>query len=298
MKFHCRVCQEPQTERLFFASYLEREGQARFGFLCAPCHDDLEEAGRIIGYVPSQGSGAEWIAKLFALRTLNDQFPNPTFQYARIRRMQREIPLPPVRTVCDLIDRIADAYCWLATDHGGLRTFEGWLFGTAGRQLKLMLDGENEKVRQKAHRTRYRSILSLHDAVVAAAGRKDRQEVLRSLVGLVAATYSSQFKPSTLESGAKRAHAQDFLISLGARAPLSLGAYESWEAINTGDPWVVFVASRVGMVRRATLRRVCDLLLQALTTGESHRYEVALRTLHWDVLVARCLQMTSLSGPA
>lgn len=297
MYFHCRVCDEPQTERLFFASFLEHPGRARHGFLCGPCHDSLEEEGRVIGYVPSRKGGAEWIAKLFALRALNDQFPNPAFQYARIRRMQREIPLPPVRTVCDLIDRIADAYCWLATDHGGLRTFEGWLLGTVGRQLKLMLEGENEKVRMKAHRARYRSILQLHDAVVEAAGKKDREALLRSLVGLVAATYSSQFKPSTLDNR-KKAHAQDFLVALGAKAPLSLGAYESWQAIDTGDPWIVFLASRVGMVRRATVRRVCDLLLRAYTTGEPHRFEVALRTLHWDVLVARCLEMTSLSGPA
>ena len=123
-----------------------------------------------------------------------------------------------MRTVCDLIDRIADAYCWLATDHGGLRTFEGWLLGTVGRQLKLMLEGENEKVRMKAHRARYRSILQLHDAVVEAAGKKDREALLRSLVGLVAATYSSQFKPSTLDNR-KKAHAQDFLVALGAKAP-------------------------------------------------------------------------------
>ena len=95
----------------------------------------------------------------------------------------------------------------------------------------------------------------------------------------------------------KKAHAQDFLVALGAKVPLSLGAYESWQAIDTGDPWIVFLASCVRMVRRATLRRAatccCGLIRRASPTGS-----VALRTLHWDVLVARCLEMTSLSGPA
>lgn len=298
MNFHCRVCQEPEGNRLFFASFLERAGLPRTGFLCSKCHDGLEDQGRIVGYVPSKGGGAEWIAKLFALRTLHDQFPNPCFDYERIKRIQREIPVPPVKGVWDLIDRIADAYCWLATDHGGLRTFEGWIFGTAGRQLKLMLEGENVKVRARAHRQRYRSILGLHDAMVAAAQRGSRHDLIRSLVGLVAATYSAQFRVSTLDSGRGRAAAQDFLIALAARAPMSLGAYHSWEAINTGDPWVVFLATRVGSVRRPTIRRVCDLLLQAMEHRQPYRYEVALRTLYWDVLVDRCLEMTSLSGQA
>lgn len=296
MTFHCRHCQQPEKDRLFFAAYLEREGRNRTGFLCAACHDALEEQGRIIGYVPSRDGGDQWIARLFALRTLHDQFPNPVFKYDRIERIQREIPIPPVRTVCDLIDRIADAYCWLATEHGGLRTFEGWLFGTTGRQLKLMLEGENQQVRIVAHRPRYRSILGLHDAMIAAAQRRSRTGVIRNLVGVTAATFSAQFRASTLESARDRAAAQDFLVALAARAPLALGAFHSWEAINTRDPWVVFVASRVGQVRRATIRRVSELLLRAMEHRRPYRYEVVLRTLHWETLVDRCLEMTSMTG--
>lgn len=295
MTVFCRRCQQPKQDRLYFASYLEREAKSRMGFLCGACHDALEAQGRIIGYVPTQGDGARWVAQLFALRTLHDQFPEPNFQYERIRRIQREIPVPPVRSTLELLDRVADAYCRLATEHGGLRTCEGWLFGTAGRQLKLMLESENPAVRGAAHRERYRSILSWHDAVVEAAARGLRRDVIKNLVGLVAATYSARFKPSAnVRDGAL---ARDFLTALAVRAPRMLGAYDAWEAVRTGDPWVVFVASRIGYIRRTTVRRVCELLLQAAQRRSPYRYEVLLRALHWDVLVQRCLEMTSLSEP-
>lgn len=294
MTFYCRHCQKPHTQRLFFASFLLKRTETYTGFLCAPCHDRLQEEGRIIGYVSSHGDGAQWIAKLFALRTLHDQHPNPHFAYDAIQKIQGGILRIPLRKPQDLIDRVADAYCWLATVHSGLRTFEGWLFGTAGRNLKLMLGGENEFIRGKSHRQRQRNILALHDRIMEAARAGRRTQLIRSLAGIVAASTSSRFTLSAIDSPPNDEAVHSFLTGLIEQPPVVLGAYQSWEAIATGNFWVVFLATRIGCARPVTIRRAADMLLRALDERRPHRYEVMLRALHWDVLLDRCLELTSL----
>lgn len=237
------------------------------------------------------------LRQLFTLRSLQDEHRSPRWQYDAIVRLQQHIAKAPLRHTLDIVKRMVRAYRELSLLHGGWYTFEGWLLLTCGRHLHFMVQAEQQRGTMY-QREKLKHVLLQHDAVVAAARRSDRDDVIRHVVALLASTYSTRLQTESvgmsLDECGMASPAISFLTLLTISTTSQLGAYRTWRAIESGNAWVVFLAAHADMLAVSAVQRIAEMLIRAVLRDEPHRYEVVLRAMHWDFLLQHTVQVSTL----
>lgn len=294
MAFPCSRCDAAGQDRLYFGAYLNDTHTVRSGFLCTACHDRLHARGRVVGYLPLKGDGMGWVAKVFTMRALQDAYPARDFRYPEIVRIARAIRSSGQKDLVARLGAVAEGFCWAASAHGDLDTFEGWLFGSTAPQVQALADEGERLSRDKAHRQRAQNVLAFYDAMVQAAVTAERSTLIKAMAHLSAATFSSAFSPTGSNRRGDDRAATDFLRRIAAQATNRLPAHLALQGLATRDPWVVFLSSRLGHLRVSSIPRIADMLQEAIADPQaSYRKEIVLRAIHWDALVVHRLNVPS-----
>lgn len=283
MSLSCYRCRRSENDKLYFSVVTDPQRLARSGLVCPPCHDELNQAGRIIGYLPFNGDGMGWVRSALALRSVYDSYSTQDFRFSAIRRIAGPIASRPRRDVHSQLQAVADVYGWISQTHGGPDTYEGWLFHVTSGLLETMLDDERLSPDDPLERRRFQNILTFHGAVVRAARRGRRQALTQALVGMCAATFSATFRAGIPESHRDPKPAKQFLKELIDKPTRPMTAYRTLECLSSGNPWLVFFASQLEYLAPTSKARIAEMLLAAVSVPEDfQRREGILRAIHWE----------------
>lgn len=283
MSLSCYRCRRSDNDKWYFSVAMDPQRLVRSGLVCPSCHDELNTAGIIIGYLPFNGDGIGWVRSALTLRSLSDSYAAQDFQFGAIRRIAGPIDSRPRRDIRSQLQAVADVYGWISRTHNGPDTYEGWLFHVTSGLLQTMLDDERLSPADPLERRRFHNVLAFHGAIVRAAGKSRRQALIQAIVGMCAATFSAAFRAGVPESHRDPKPASEFLKELIDKPTRPMTAFRTLECLAAGNPWLVFFASQLPNLPAASIKRIAEMLLAAINTPEDfQRREAVLRAIHWE----------------